>query len=140
MLRLRQVKLSIYDNDIKKKVSKLLKVNINEINNIKIVKRSLDARDKNDLLFVYELDIDINNEDKVLNKNKKLDLFKSPNEEYKFVLDKKVNNVDRPIIVGAGPAGLFCAYLLSEYGFNPLIIERGEKVEDRVKTIGIVIS
>ena len=135
MLRLRQVKLSIYDNDIKKKVSKLLKVNINEINNIKIVKRSLDARDKNDLLFVYELDIDINNEDKVLNKNKKLDLFKSPNEEYKFVLDKKVNNVDRPIIVGAGPAGLFCAYLLSEYGFNPLIIERGEKVEDRVKTI-----
>ena len=41
----------------------------------------------------------------------------------------------RPIVVGSGPAGLFCAYLLALMGYNPLIIERGEKVEDRFEKI-----
>ena len=42
---------------------------------------------------------------------------------------------ERPVIVGAGPAGLFCAYMLAEQGYKPLVIERGEMVEERTKTI-----
>ena len=136
MIRVRQIKVNI-DSDqfeeIKRKVAKKLNVKIKEIKNIKISKRSIDARDKDNIRFVYEVDVVANNENNILRKVKTNDIFKTPNEEYKYVLkyDKNIN----PIIVGSGPAGLFCAYLLAEAGFKPLIIERGEKIEDRVKTV-----
>ena len=41
----------------------------------------------------------------------------------------------RPVIVGSGPAGLFCAYMLSSYGYKPLVIERGESIDDRIKSV-----
>ena len=136
MIRVRQIKVNI-DSDqfeeIKRKVAKKLNVKIKEIKNIKISKRSIDARDKDNIRFVYEVDVVANNENNILRKVKTNDIFKTSNEEYKYVLkyDKNIN----PIIVGSGPAGLFCAYLLAEAGFKPLIIERGEKIEDRVKTV-----
>lgn len=134
MIRMRQVKLPIYENDLIKKISKLLKINSKEIRSLKIIKKSLDARDKNNLMFVYEVDIDVNNEESILKKNKSKDLFIAPNEEYVFPIDK-ATSTKRPIIIGAGPAGLYCAYLLAEHGYKPLIIERGEQIEERIKTV-----
>lgn len=135
MIRLRQVKLPISNKNILKKVSNILKVKTEDIYDIVIVKKSLDARKKDNLMFVYELDVEVANEIQVLKKNKSSDIFPSPNEEYIFPINGKVNTNIRPIIVGAGPAGLTCAYLLATHGYKPLIIERGERVEDRVKTI-----
>lgn len=135
MLRIRQVKLPIEDTDYKTKISKVLKVNINDIKNIKIVKKSIDARDKNNLLFVYEFDVEVSNEERILSKNKSNDIFITPDEEYKYVFDGVINTNERPIIIGSGPAGLFCAYTLVTHGIKPIVIERGEKVEDRVKSV-----
>ena len=139
MIRVRQVKVRVSDNDISKIkmiVAKKIKVNVNEINNIEIVKRSLDARYKPDLFYIYEVDIDINNEKDILNRNKSNndisvsfdDRYVMPNKG-DIVLDKRI------VFVGSGPAGLFCAYLLAKMGYNPLVIERGEKLEDRVLTV-----
>ena len=47
---------------------------------------------------------------------------------------------NRPIVVGAGPAGLFLSYMLSYYGYNPIIIERGEKMEDRISKVSTIRS
>lgn len=135
MIRVRQVKLPIDSSDYKNKISKILKININDIKNVKIVKKSLDARDKNNLLFVYEFDVEVSNEEKILSNNKSNDILKTPDEEYKYVFDDVIETNERPIIVGAGPAGLFCAYILATHGIKPIIIERGERVEDRVKTV-----
>ncbi len=136
MIRIRQLRISI-DNDrieeLKKKVSKRLKISINEIKEIKINKKAIDARDEDKICFVYEVDVLLNSELKVLKKVKSNDIFITPDEEYKYVL-KKDKNV-KPVVVGSGPAGLFCAYFLAEAGYNPLVIERGEKIEDRVKTV-----
>ena len=133
MIRIRQIKINLDSKqDLKSKVSKLLHINENEIKNLKINKKSLDARKKDNLFYVYEVDIDVENEKKLLRKYKSTDIFETPNEEYLFPPKKEI---DQPIIIGCGPAGLFCAYILSEQGYNPIIYERGEKVEDRVKTI-----
>ena len=136
MIRVRQIRVNI-DSDqfkeIKRKVAKKLNIKVEDVQDVKISKRSIDARDKENIRFVYEVDVVVNNENNVLKRVRTNDVFRTPNEEYKYVLkyDKNI----RPIIVGSGPAGLFCAYLLAEAGFKPLIIERGEKVSDRVKTV-----
>ena len=131
MLRIKDIKISILHDskeELENKISKLLKTKV-KIN--KILKKSIDARDKNNILYVYELDIEVSNETKYLNRN---NIIKTPNEEYVLPntnLDKNI----RPIIIGSGPAGLFSAYLLVELGYKPIIYEQGEEIDNRVKSI-----
>lgn len=139
MIRVRQVKVKIendnYDNLIKV-VSKKININVNDIYDLIINKRSLDARYKPELFYIYEVDISVRDEDYVLNKNKgNNDVMVTPNEEYVMPRVGDILLEYRPVVVGSGPAGLFCAYLLAKMGYRPLVIERGEKVEDRVNTV-----
>lgn len=137
MIRVRQIKCKLEEdiNDIKIICSKKLKINVNDIKDIIIRKKSLDARHKPNLYYVYEVDIKINNEDKILKNNKDNNVLRSPDEKYLFKVTGKKVLKNKPIIVGAGPAGLFCAYYLSKYGYNPIVIERGEDIENRVKKV-----
>lgn len=138
MIRVRQVKVNINEDNIeniKKKASKKLFVRPDEIKCIKIHEQSIDARNKPELFFVYTVDVEVNNEDYVLKRCKSSDVLITPHEEYVFNITGTNQLNNRPIIVGMGPAGLFCAYLLAETGYKPVIIDRGEPVEERVKTI-----
>lgn len=137
MIRLRQIKLNIFEDEatLKTKVSKLLHITENDIEELLISKKSLDARKKDHLFYIYEVDIKTSLEEKILSTNKNPDIFLAPNETYHFPEPGQEHLSTRPIIVGSGPAGLFCAYLLAEHNYQPIIIERGEPVEDRVKTI-----
>ena len=133
MIRVRQVKVNIDDNsleNIKKCTSKKLNIKDEDIHNLKIIKESIDAR--GEVSYIYEVEIETNLENKLL-KNK--DVYVPKDESYKFEITGTKQMKERPIIVGSGPAGLFSAYMLSKSGYKPIIIERGEKVEDRVKTI-----
>jgi len=139
MIRVRQIKVPIdkdNNNELIEQTSKKLKITSTNIKIKNISKKSLDARQKPNLFYIYEVDVQTTNEDKILRKNiKNKDILKSPKEEYIYptkgnkILDK------RPVIIGSGPAGLFCAYLLAQLGYNPIIIERGEPVEKRVETV-----
>jgi len=138
MIRVRQVKVSVIEDNelnLKIKVARKLRIKKEDIIKYKINKKSIDARNKEDVYFIYEVDVLVNNEDKILKSNKQSDILKTPNEEYVIpnIGDKKLNG--NIIVVGSGPAGLFASYLLAENGYNPIIIERGEKIEDRVKTV-----
>ena len=138
MIRIRQIFIDLEkdtEEELLKKLSKKLRINKEEIKNIKINKKSLDARKKNNIHYVYEIDIEIKNEEKILKRNKTNDIFETPNETYKFNITGKEKMQYRPVIVGAGPAGLFAGYLLASNGYKPLIIEQGEKTENRVKTV-----
>ena len=133
MIRVRQVKVSIKKNNLLDEVARKLNVNKLDIINYKINKQSIDARKKNDIYYVYEIDVEIENEEVILQKNKSNDILKAISNKYIFPkINKKPTNI---VIVGSGPAGLFTAYTLAENGFKPLIIERGEKVEERVKSV-----
>lgn len=138
MIRIRQVKVSLQndnDNYIKKQISKILKINEKDIIKYSINKKSLDARKKENINFVYEFDVEVKNEKSILSKNKNNDIFITPTEEYKIEIIGTKELTNRPVIIGSGPAGLFCAYILAENNYKPLIIERGACVEERVKII-----
>lgn len=137
MIRIKQIEVPIDKNDseeIIKRISSKLKIKNTEIINCEIIKQSIDARKKGNIHYVYEVDVSLKEEKKVLKYCNK-DISETPIEEYQFV--NKGTNImkNRPIVVGSGPAGLFCAYLLAQNGYKPIIIERGEKIEDRVNTV-----
>ena len=119
MIRVRQIKISVLDDNalnLKIKISKILRIKIEKIKDIKIVKKSIDARIKSNIFYVYEVDVDVLNESEILKKNKSKDIFLAPKEEYSFKITGTKKILKRIIIVGSGPAGLFAAYELSKHG------------------------
>lgn len=136
MIRLSQVKVQIDKNDKLIEIcAKKLGVKVHDIKNYRINKKSLDARKKPNLYYIYEVDLSLVDEDKVLKYNKYSNIFKTPNEKYiiKQTGTKKLNN--RPIIVGSGPCGLLCGYMLSKLGYNPIILERGDSIDKRINKV-----
>ena len=132
MINIKQLKLNVIDNNIDnlyKRIEKKLNIKKSDIKELNIIRESIDAR--RDVLIVYEVDIDINNEDNILKRNIK-DVSLAPNRNYEFNGIGNHELINRPVIIGSGPAGLFCAYNLCLQGFKPLIIERGKKVEERI--------
>lgn len=138
MIRLRQIDINILDDSIENiliKCSKKLRIKRSDIIEYKIIKKSIDARKKPDLYYSYTIDIEIINENKILKMIKDKDIFITPKEEYKFNITGNKNLNNNPIIVGSGPCGLFCAYILAQNGYEPIIIERGQSIDNRVKTV-----
>ena len=138
MIKVRNINIPV-DNDsyelVLKKVCKKLKIEDNKIKNIKINKKSIDARNKKNVHYVYELYVSLDNEQKVLKRNKSSDISYVEEKFYNFQIKGNKKMKHRPVVIGSGPAGLFCAYTLSEKGYKPLIIERGEPIEERIKTV-----
>lgn len=91
MIRIRQIKINIDLNNLKDKIVKRLHVSEDDILDIKINKRSIDARHKPDLYYIYEVDVKVNNEDNILSKNRDKDILKTPDDSYNF----KVSTIDR---------------------------------------------
>lgn len=137
MLRVRQISVNV-ENDSKeiiiKKLANKLGVRKDCIKSWKVTKKSIDARNKSNVLFVYELDVEVLDESSILRKNSP-DIAKVLIDDYVFTPTGKQKCINRPIVVGSGPSGLFCAYFLALNGYRPLVIERGNKMEDRIKDV-----
>ncbi len=136
MLRVSNIKISI-DED-KSKILKLvlnkLKIKENELIKYHIFKESIDARKKGKIDFVYTVDVELKNEQKLLKKGLK-DVVEVKQPHYVGVQHGSNKIKNRPVVVGSGPAGLFAALLLAQRGYNPLLIERGLDVDERTKDI-----
>lgn len=128
MLLLRNIKVPFdkgYE-DIKKEIEKTVN---QKIDSFEIYKKSIDAR--RGVYYVYQVLIDTEVSPKIY---KQLKHNISEYKEEKLEIENK-NKVKSAIIVGAGPAGLFAAYTLAKRGVKVTIIEQGERIEERVKTI-----
>lgn len=136
-IRVSNIAISIDEDlsSLKKKVAQKLKVSISDIYDFKIIKESIDARKKNAIKFNYAVEISCDNELKIVDglKDKDVKIQEEKYEEDFNFGTKKMEH--RPVIVGMGPAGMFAGLLMAEKGYKPLIIERGEKVEERTNTI-----
>lgn len=138
MIRIRQIKIPVEvdsTESLEKAICKILRINSNEIIRFNIVKKSLDARKKDSIHYVYEVDVLVKNEKGVLKHTNSKDVFVSNPSHYELTPSGTKTLTERPIVVGSGPAGLFCAYILAEYNYRPIVIERGASVDERVKTI-----
>lgn len=130
MIRIDNYKVfkDIDKEDLFKEVIKKCKLDNNDVIDIKIVKKSIDARDKRNVYYNYAFDVRVKSESKYPN-------LKHVEEVKNVIIDVKRNSEYKPIIVGSGPAGLFCALTLIDNGIKPIIIEQGSKVEDRISIV-----
>ncbi len=136
MIRVNQIKVPI-EHDmaiLKTKIAKTIKSDNFSIENI--VKLSIDARDKNDLMYIYTVDISSSDEKNILFKCKNNNnIMLTKVAKYTLMDDLNGSISSRPIIIGAGPGGYFCGLYLARAGFRPIIIERGKSVEERTNCV-----
>lgn len=123
---------------IKKKVCRQLRISPDVIKEIHILKKSLDARKKPQLFWVYSVCCKLKEaslEDKIVKKSKTSDVMFYKEHSYHFTVSGTQKMNQPPIIIGMGPAGLFAGYILAKAGFCPVIYERGKKVEERIQDV-----
>jgi len=137
MLRINQCKVNIgyTQKEVRRKAASMLRIQPEEITELIIRKESLDARKKPELYYSLVVDVAVAGEQKILKKCKAKDVQKVEDKPYCFPVTTVRKNIKSPVIVGAGPAGLVCAYYLAKHGFTPIVLERGKCVEQRMEDV-----
>lgn len=137
MIQINQMKLAINHTKehILHQIQKTLKISGNDILSYEILKRSIDARKRQEPQYVYQVLVNVRDEKKVLSKVRNTNVSIGEKKEYSYIPTGKETLKHSPVIVGSGPAGLFCGYMLAKSGYMPIIIERGEEVRTRQKTV-----
>ena len=130
MLRLENIKIreDLSDEDVVREACRKYQISFSDVEYYSIFKKSIDARNKDDIFYNYTIDV------KYTGKGGK-EIKKVTKESYQIDIKTKRKSEKRPVIVGAGPAGLFCALILVQNGIKPIVIEQGKKVEDRQKDV-----
>ena len=138
MLRLSELKLPLDhpEDALQKAVLKRLRVPPDDVFEQRLVKRSIDARRRDQIQLIYSVDVRVRGEAALLRRlGKTPRVRQAPDTTYKPVAQAPRNGLDggehRPVVVGAGPCGYFAALLLAQMGFRPLLLERGEPVKQR---------
>ncbi len=136
MIRITQLKLPVSHSkeDLRKKIAKSLRCSEDDFS-YEIVRQSLDARQKENKKFVYTIDVSVSGEKRILKKVHNNNIMYTEKKEYRFPETRKERDCISPVVVGSGPAGLFCAWYLAFAGYHPLVIERGEEAQKRQETV-----
>ncbi|MDE6713776.1 MAG: FAD-dependent oxidoreductase [Lachnospiraceae bacterium] len=147
MLQIDQIKILITEQKqeetsfLQKQILKLLHISPKEIANWRILKKSLDARKKPKLYWIYRVAVTLTDEKteaRILKSGKNSFVTAYHPVVYQPpVLEMPVGEQfqDRPVIIGTGPAGLLCGYLLACQGLRPILIERGKSLEQRKQAV-----
>lgn len=130
MLKISNVKMGIHtkQEDYSKIVSSHLNVRYKELSHVQLIKRSIDAR-KKDVHYICTFAFDVNNEEQFLKQHKQVSVYRP------YVMEIPNGIDDEVVVVGSGPAGLFCAWLLAKSGTKVILLERGKCVEKRIEDI-----
>jgi uncharacterized protein len=157
--RISQLKLPLDHtrNTIERKICAILGTKIENLQTWDIVKKSFDAREKTNIKIIYAVAVDLKNAIHGHGEGTDWNLA-NPDEKYVFPIHDPGDQSNpqgktsprgqsslpsqcgpqgqpHPVIVGSGPAGLFCALILAENGFAPIVLERGEDAESRLRTV-----
>ena len=135
MLRVNQLKMSL-DSDIaalKKATAVKLKISQNDILDFSIAKKAVDCRKKDNVFFVYNVDVTVRNESAVL---AKCGNDVTSVEPFSYTMPEiRRESTLRPVVVGFGPAGMFCALTLARANLRPIVLERGDEVDIRTQKV-----
>lgn len=141
MLRINQLKIRTghTEEELMKRLLHLLHIKKEDLLSYTIRRQSLDARKKPDMFYVYTIDVTVRKEAAVLKavskKKGQADIVPCTEKPFAFPASGTQILSERPVVVGSGPAGLFCAYFLAEQGYRPILIEQGAPVHERQKDV-----
>ena len=136
MIRITQIKISIDEpvSKVKSLVLKKLRLQESDLLDYRIYKESIDARHRGEIDFIYTVDIKLKDEARILSKKIK-NVSLAPELDYVNPVIGSKKMLHRPVVIGFGPAGMFAALLLAQNGYRPIVLERGQAVDERVKSI-----
>jgi uncharacterized FAD-dependent dehydrogenase len=140
MLRLAHIRLAMEhtEDDLKAAIVETLGIDEEDLVHYRICRKSVDARKRHAIFFIYSVDVEIANEEIFLKKaESSRKIGRTHETTYRFVGRAPDNPKSRPIVVGAGPCGLFAALTLAQMGFMPLLLERGKKVKERTRDVSL---
>ena len=135
MIRLSELKLPLHhaDEALPAAICRRLRVTPRELVRFVVARRGHDARDKNNIQLVYSVDVNLKNEAAVLERFRRdRDVQRAPDTRY-HLPSAPPAGAKRPVVIGAGPCGLFAALVLAQAGYRPIILERGKVVRERTQ-------
>lgn len=135
MLILRNINIPLdFNGDYKSACAAELRTSSDNIAMLRIIRKSVDARKKYDIHFVYSFEICVNNDEQRIIRGCKKAESAIIDEQDSF-MPARDEKKTAPIIIGSGPAGIFCALELIAYGYRPILIERGKPVNERTDDV-----
>lgn len=139
MIRLSELKLPLHhaDEALPAAICKRLRITPRELIRFAVARRGHDARDRSRIALVYSVDVAVKNEAAVLARFRRdRDVQLTPDTRYVPVATAPAlgpGAARRPVVIGAGPCGLFAALILAQAGFRPIVLDRGKVVRERTK-------
>lgn len=138
MITIQQLKLPAdhSSGDLREAVRRALRLPSGHPFTYEIIRQSIDARKKPDIFYVYTVEADCGKrEDAIIRRCRNRQVTRSSRPVYQFPPSGREPLGLPPVIVGCGPAGLFCGLMLARAGYRPILLERGQSVEERQKTV-----
>ncbi len=133
MIRLRDIALPPEHNahQLRFEAARMLGIPNSKIWNLKIVRRSVDARKKPDVKIIYTVDVTVEGNEKKILKQSGCKRAALAVNAYYHPPRPRAASEKRPVVIGFGPAGMFAALILAMAGQRPLVLERGEDAASR---------
>lgn len=145
MLRIENIKLHPGDGlpELHQETARILRIHAQDLLSLEIKRRSIDARgtgSDSGVAVIYTVEVSVRNEDAVLHRCRSRKVSKVPVQKAQNLYSLPILRLKSapkipPVIVGAGPAGLFAALVLAKAGQRPILLEQGRPVESRVADV-----
>ena len=142
MIRVNQIRLEAGKDQtaLLKKVSHIINVPSDKITDFKILKKSVDARKKDQVREIYSCTMNVPDEQFTVKRCASKDVLIYHDEKYLFSVTGTKKSVRRPVVAGFGPSGIFLSYMLALKGFAPIVVERGYDVLTRTNAVNKFFS
>lgn len=136
MIRIQQLLLPVGHTrrELENKIRRTLRMDAKTVLSYEIRKRSVDARKKPKLYYSYVIDCKADNEQRICRRAES-GVSLAEEVEYRFPEAGNLPLSHPPVIIGTGPAGLFCGLLLARHGYRPILLERGQDVDTRLQDV-----
>lgn len=136
MIEIRRIKIPVEKADRRELERRIMKkLRMRHVPRYRILKRSIDARKKPDIYYIYQVGVTVQRESEVVKKINDSSIALMEEQSYDLPKSGIHEMQHHPLIIGAGPAGLFCGLILAKMGYVPVIVEQGLPVVERVKEV-----
>ena len=140
MIEIRGIKISVEKSVHVLEAQIMKKLRLKTVPQYKILKRSIDARKKPNIYYVYHIGVFLANEERIVKNIHDQEVILTKETLYEMPKSGSNLMLHHPLIIGSGPSGLFCGLILAKMGYAPIIVERGLSVEQRVTVVNDFFS